>query len=170
MVKINFGVVEKLLAVRGGRRGYISPMPTFRLAGVTYEYVAPEFEGDREEVRSWEYGKWPHVGADVPLNTGGTVEVYGEAMRWGHGVVLTRWTDDEGHMHSAWLPKDNVRRLTASEWDIIEYNLCPPDLRPIRWGTRLPGFLTNDTCRVDSCKGPRSRMLCLHLRSQDDHL
>lgn len=138
---MDVGVVAKLLPLVGRWRGYIRPVPTFNLAGVAYEYVAPEFEGDREEIHSWEYGKWPRVGVDVPLSTGGTVEVYGEAMRWGHGVVLALWSDDEGHMHSAWLPKDNVRRLTASEWDIIEYNQCPPDLRPIRWGTRLPGFL-----------------------------
>lgn len=41
------------------------------------------------------------------------------------GLILTRWRDDEGHFHSARLPKENVRRLTASEWDIIEHHLKP---------------------------------------------
>lgn len=63
--------------------------------------------------------------AEIPLQSGGTVNVYGEAMRWGHGLILTCWRDDEGHLHSAWIPKDNVRRLTASEWDVIEYQQCP---------------------------------------------
>lgn len=59
----------------------------------------------------------------------------------GHGLILTRCRDDEGHYHSAWVPKENVRRMTASEWDIIEYHQCPPELRCIRCGKRLPGFL-----------------------------
>lgn len=62
-------------------------------------------------------------------------------MRWGHGQILARWQDDDGHPHFAWIPNDYVRRLTASEWDIIAYHQCPPELRSIQWGTRLPGFL-----------------------------
>lgn len=38
-------------------------------------------------------------------------------------------------------PGCKVRRLTPSEWDIIEYHQCPPELRFIRWGERFPGFL-----------------------------
>lgn len=108
---------------------------------LSYDYLAPEFEGVRDDVRSWEYGQWPRVEAAVPLVDRRTVNVYGEAMRWGHGLILTRWRDDEGHMHSAWLPKESVRRLTASEWDIIAYHQCPPELRSIQGGKRLPGFL-----------------------------
>lgn len=141
MVKLDVGAVSRLLTGATKRRGYIRRMPAFTLAGVKYEYLTPELEGDRDEVHSWEYGKWPRVEAEIPLQSGGTVKVFGEAMRWGHGLILTRWRDDEGHYHSAWLPKDNVRRLTASEWDIIDYHQCPPELRPIRWGKRLPGFL-----------------------------
>lgn len=138
---MDMGAVVKLLTGAGNRRGYIRAMPTFTLAGVSYDYVDAKLEGDLEEIHSWEYGKWPRVEASVPLNGGGTVSVYGEAMRWGHGLILSRWRDDEGHMHSAWIPKDNARRLTASEWDIIEYHQTPPERRPIRWGKRLPGFL-----------------------------
>lgn len=141
MVKLDPGAVSRLLIGQGTRRGYIRPMPTFTLAGVKYEYLTPELEGDRDEVHSWEYGNWPCVEAEIPLQSGGTVKVFGEAMRWGHGLILTRWRDDGGHMHSAWLPKDNVRRLTPSEWDIIAYHQCPPELRSIQWGNRLPGFL-----------------------------
>lgn len=141
MVKLDVGAVARLLTGQGRRRGYIRAMPTFTLAGVKYEYLAPESEGDPDEVHSWEYGQWPRVEAAVPLKDGGTVSVYGEAMRWGHGQILTRWKDDDGHMHSAWLPKDNARRLTASEWDIIAYHQCPTEIRSIQWGKRLPGFL-----------------------------
>ncbi|MDQ0865711.1 hypothetical protein QF036_003292 [Arthrobacter globiformis] len=37
----------------------------------------------------------------------------------GHEQIIVRWLDDEEHAHVAWIPKDNVRRLTASEGDII---------------------------------------------------
>ncbi|MDP9694449.1 UNVERIFIED_ORG: hypothetical protein J2X79_002008 [Arthrobacter globiformis] len=116
-------------------------MPAFTLARVSYDYLAPSVEGDLEEIHSWEYGQWPRVEAAVPLKDGGTVNVYGEAMRWGHEQIIVRWLDDEEHAHVAWIPKDNVRRLTASEWDIIAYHQCPPELRSIQWGKRLPGFL-----------------------------
>jgi hypothetical protein len=141
MVKIDVGAVVRMLAGTCGQRRYIRAMPTFTLTGVEYDYLAPKLEGDPEDVYSWEYGKWPKVEAAVPLKAGGSVNVYGETMRWGHGHVLTRWLDDEGHTHSAWIPKGNVRRLTASEWDIIEYHRTPENLRMIRWGNRLPGFL-----------------------------
>jgi hypothetical protein len=38
-------------------------MPTFTLAGVTYDYLAPKLEGDPEDVNSWECGNWPKVEA-----------------------------------------------------------------------------------------------------------
>lgn len=136
-MKIDVEAVGRLLT--GSR--YIRGMPTFTLAGVKYDYLAPEFEGDPEEVHSWEYGKWPHVEADVPLTGGGTVTIHGEASRWYHDQVIVSWRDDDRHTFWTWLPAANVRRLTASEWDIIEYHRCPPELRAIRWGDRLPGFL-----------------------------
>lgn len=71
-------------------------MPTFTLADVVYDYLTPTLEGDPEELHSWEYGKWPRVEAAVPLKAGGSVNVYGETMRWGHGRILTRWLDDKG--------------------------------------------------------------------------
>lgn len=134
---MNVKATARLLAQ--GR--YIGPVPTFTLVGVAYDYLAPTIEGDPEDVRSWEYGSYPKVEAAVPLMMGGTVKVYGEASRWGHGYVIVSWNDDDWHPHWAWIPAGNVRRLTASEWDIIEYNQCPPERRGIRWGNRLPGFL-----------------------------
>lgn len=122
------------------RGRYIYAMPNFIFAGVDYDYLTPKLEGDPEEVHSWAYGKWPKVEAAVPLTAGGTVYVYGQASRWGHDHIIVSWRDDDGHTHWAWIPAGNVR-LTASEWDIIEYQQCPPELRSIRWGNRMPGFL-----------------------------
>lgn len=115
-------------------------MPSFTLDGVTHEYL-PGSPGRPEAVHSWDYGHWPRVEASVPLTGGGTVRVYAQAMRWNREDILTRWQDDEDHFHDAWVPAANVRRLTASEWDIIEYHRCPENLRHIQWGKRLPGFL-----------------------------
>lgn len=123
------------------RGGYIAGMPTCILAGVAYDYLAPTIEGDPDEVRSWEYGHWPKVEAAVPLMTGGTVRVYGEASRWGHGHIIVSWFGDERHPHWAWIPTGNVRRMTDSEWDVIEYHQCSPGRRGFRWGSRMPGFL-----------------------------
>jgi hypothetical protein len=137
VVKIDVEAVSRMLP----RRGYIYGMPTFTLAGATYDYLAPTLEGDPEDVHSWEYGKWPKVEAAVPLTAGGTVQLYGEAARWGHDHVIVSWRDDAGQTLWAWIPAANVRRLTESEWDIIEYDRCPENLRHIRWSSRLPGFL-----------------------------
>lgn len=138
VVKINVDAVGLLLSPRGGS---VYGLPTFTLAGVTYDYLTPAIGGDPEDVRSWEYGKYPKVEAALPLTTGGTLRVYGEASRWGRGHVIVSWLDDAWHPHWAWIPAGNVRRLTDSEWDIIEYQRCSPDRRPIRWGNRLPGFI-----------------------------
>lgn len=115
-------------------------MPSFTLGGVSYEYLTPAPQ-DAGKLQSWEYGHWPRVEAAVALVGGGTVEVYGEASRWGADVVHVRWHDDVGHYHQAWIPKGRVRRLTPSEWDIIQFHECPENLRHIQWGKRLPGFL-----------------------------
>lgn len=77
----------------------------------------------------------------MPLATGGSVTVYAEASRWAGDTIHVRWADDDEHFHAAWVPKANVRRLTASEWDIIQFHACPESLRHIQWGKRLPGFL-----------------------------
>jgi hypothetical protein len=40
-----------------------------------------------------------------------------QATQWDDSCrddILTRWLDDEGHTHMAWLPAVNVRRLTGS--------------------------------------------------------
>jgi hypothetical protein len=114
-------------------------MPSFTLGGVTHDYLTPKAPG--QGVQSWEYGHWPRVEAAVPLAGGGTVPLYGEAMRWAPESILARWMDDDGHFHMAWLPSSAVRRLTPSEWDVIEFHACPENLRHVRWGKRLPGFL-----------------------------
>ena len=116
-------------------------MASFTLGGVSYEYLTPPKPQRLHLIRSWEYGHWPRVEAAVPIAGGATVSVYGEASRWSDEQVHVRWADDDGHFHAAWLPIENVRRLTASEWDIIEFHRCPESLRHIQWGKRLPGFL-----------------------------
>lgn len=116
-------------------------MPSFILGGVMYEYVAPPKPQRLHLIRSWEYPNWPRVEAAVQLTDGGTVTVYGEASRWSDELVHVRWADDEEHFHASWVPMANVRRLTDSEWDIIEFHACPPELRHVRWGSRMPGFL-----------------------------
>lgn len=141
MVKLDVGAVARLLTGAARGRGYIRPMPSFTLAGVKHEYLTPDLNGDPGVVHSWEYGQWPRVESAIPLKSGGTVSVYGESMRWTAREVLVRWRDDEGHHHSAWIPTSNVRRLTPSEWDIIEYHQTPENLRSVRWSHRLPGFL-----------------------------
>lgn len=141
VAKFDAGAVVKLLTGMGTQRGYIRPMPTFTLDGFQYDYLDPKLEGDPEDVHSWEDGKWPRVEAAVPLATGGTVNVHAVASRWGRGLVRVGWEDDNGHRHSAGISTANVRRMTASEWDIIEYHQTPENLRMIRWGKRLPGFL-----------------------------
>ncbi|QWY79663.1 hypothetical protein PP637_gp33 [Arthrobacter phage Persistence] len=115
-------------------------MPSFTLAGVTYEYLTAPKPERLHLIRSGTTRPGP-VEAAVQLADGGTVTVYGQASRWSAGQIQVRWQDDEDHFHAAWLPTANVRRLTASEWDIIEFHNCPENLRHIQWGKRLPGFL-----------------------------
>lgn len=115
-------------------------MATFMLYGQTYEYLTPS-GGSPEEAQSWTYGEYPKVSASVPLAGGGTVSVYAEAQRWTNSHILTAWKDDHGDGHWAWIPKENIRRVTDSEWDIEEYRRCPEHLCGVRWGKRLPGFL-----------------------------
>jgi hypothetical protein len=69
----------------------IGPMPTFTLDGVTYDYLAPAGPVRLHLIRSWEYGSWPRIEAQVPLVDGGTVAVYGEASRWSVEQVHVRW-------------------------------------------------------------------------------
>jgi hypothetical protein len=141
MVKMDMAAVFRMLAGQGKRGGYSEAMPSFLLDGVTYDYVTPPKPERLHLIKSWEYPNWPRVEALVPLTDGGTVAVYGEASRWSAEEIHVRWADDDGHFHQAWLPKENVRRLTPSEWDIIEYHLTPEHLRHVSWGHRLPGFL-----------------------------
>jgi hypothetical protein len=116
-------------------------MPSFTLRGASYEYLTPPTPQRLHLIHSWEYGHWPRVEAQIPLAAGGTVAVYGQGMRWTADLILVRWQDEEDHFHMAWIPKADVRKLTPSEWDIIEFHACPPELRAVRWGKRLPGFL-----------------------------
>jgi hypothetical protein len=116
-------------------------MPIFTQDSTSYEYLRPSRFKDHEEVQSWEYGSYPKVLASVQLASGGTVDVYAHATRWSNTHVCTIWVDQTSQTFVAWVPKDNVRRATDSEWDIDQYRRCHPDNRVIRWGDRLPGFL-----------------------------
>jgi hypothetical protein len=115
-------------------------MASFTLDGECYEYLMPD-PGHAEDTRSWTYGKYPKVLASLPLAGGGTVDVYATADRWTPSHILVSWLDDGWRRRWAWVPAGNVRRVTESEWDIEEYRRCPENLRGIRWGDRLPGFL-----------------------------
>jgi len=52
-----------------------------------------------------------------------------------------QWYDDDKDGLTAWLPEEDVRPVTNSEWDIDQHNRCPEALRGVRWSKRLPGFL-----------------------------
>lgn len=116
-------------------------MASFTLDGETHEYLRPDPGHRPEDAKSWEYGKYPKVMASLPLADGGTVDVYAHADRWNPSHILVSWLDDDRHVHWAWIPAGNVRRVTDSEWDIEEYRRCPDNLRGIRWSDRLPGFM-----------------------------
>jgi hypothetical protein len=107
--------------------------------GESYEYLKQD-PGHTEETRSWEYAKYPRVIATLPLPAG-TVDVYTIAERWNSSHILVSWLDDGRQPHRAWIPAGNARRVSDSEWDVEEYRRCPENLRHIRWGNRLPGFL-----------------------------
>lgn len=119
----------------------ILPPTSFLLNGVTYEFEHPERLGPVEDVRSWEPGSQPKVHAQVSLKAGGKVGVYALATHWNRTQISVQWYDDEKDSLTAWLPKEDVRPVTNSEWDIDEYNRCPEWLRVVQWGKRLPGFL-----------------------------
>jgi hypothetical protein len=112
----------------------------FQWEGLTYEHapMQPTLHG---KPRSWPYDSRPTVAAQIPLVAGGAVEVLALAERWGEGFVLVRWVDDNDKTLNGWVPTTMVRKLTPSEWDIEQYRRCPPHLRGIQWGNRLPGFL-----------------------------
>jgi hypothetical protein len=108
-------------------------MPTFALNGATYEYLQPGPDGGPAAAHSWEYGRWPRVEVAVPLVDGGAVTVHAEASRWAGNTIHVRWADDDGHFHGAWVPKGNVRQLTASEWGHHRVPRVPrvPAARPV---------------------------------------
>ncbi|NUU30833.1 hypothetical protein [Arthrobacter sp. C9C5] len=117
-------------------------MASFILDGETFEYLKPDPGHSPEDAKSWEYGKYPKVLATLPLADGGTATVYAVAERWNPSHILVSWADDWRHAHWAWIPAGNVERVTDSDWDIEEYQRCPEKLRAIRWGNRLPGFVS----------------------------
>jgi hypothetical protein len=116
-------------------------MASFTIDGQTYEYLRQD-PGPHENIQSWEYGSYPKIMAKLPLADGSTVDVYSPASRWNPSHILVAWQDDDKRPHWAWIPAGNVRRVTDSEWDIEEYRRCPEHLRSIRWGARLPGFIS----------------------------
>lgn len=114
---------------------------SFVLDGETYEFVKPDRQGPVSGVRSWLLGEYPKVFAWVPLKAGGRVGVYAEAVHWNATQIHVRWFDDDKESLTAWVAKEDVRPVTASEWDIDQFNRCEESLRSIRWGKRPPGFL-----------------------------
>jgi hypothetical protein len=107
-------------------------MASFTLDGETYEYLRPDPGHPPDKIRSWEYRDYPKIMASVPLPRGATMDVYAVAEGWNLSYILVSWADDGDHAHWAWIPADNVRRVTDSEWDIEEYRRCPENLRAIR--------------------------------------
>lgn len=138
MVKLDVEAVGRLLA--GGR--YVYGMASCTLDGETFEYLKPDPGHEPEDARSWTYGSYPKVLARLPLANGGTVTAYAVAQRWNPSHIRMGWADDSRHSHWAWIPAGNVERVRDSEWDIEEYRRCPEHLRGVRWGNRLPRFLT----------------------------
>jgi len=114
-------------------------MPSFSLDGTTYEYVQ-EPPGRPEATKSWEYGLYPKVLATL-TTTPALVTIYAQASRWNGDSVLVEWEDDDRRKHWTWVDRTAAKAVTDSEWDIWEYHRCPPNLRGVRWGDRLPGFL-----------------------------
>jgi hypothetical protein len=142
MVKIDVDAARCLLRPRAR---YSDGMASFTLDGETYEYLKPDPGHPPEEAKSWTYGSYPKIMASVPLADGGTVSVYAVAERWNPSHIFASWADDGRHAHWAWIPAGNVERISDSEWDIEEYRRCPENLRHIRWGSRLPGFLPSSS-------------------------
>lgn len=114
-------------------------MPSFTLNGAVYAYDAPRPPGRPETTRSWVYGHYPKVRASLPAQP--PVTVYAQAARWNGDRILVEWEDDDRRKHWTWVDGSAVERATASEWDIWEYHRSPANLRGVRWGDRLPGFL-----------------------------
>lgn len=117
------------------------PPSMFELEGVTYEFMEVARIGPVEDVRSWPLDGRPKVHAQIPLKTGGTIAVYAHATHWSKTQISVQWYDDDKISLATWLPKESVRPVTESEWDIDEYNRCPEMLRVIQWGKRMPGIL-----------------------------
>jgi hypothetical protein len=92
-------------------------MQRFTLNGTTHHFLEPNGFEDPKEVRSWEYGHYPKVLAAVPLTGGGTANVLGESTRWTHTHVGVLWWDHAGKICWAWIPKENVRPASDTEWD-----------------------------------------------------
>lgn len=114
-------------------------MPSFTLDGRSHDY-AQEPPGRPETSRSWEYGRYPKVRATLPASPA-PVTVYAQASRWNGDRVLVEWEDDSRRKHWTWVDRGAVEAVTDSEWDIWEYHRCPDNIRGVRWGDRLPGFL-----------------------------
>lgn len=114
-------------------------MPSFTLDSVTYVYTQDP-PGRPENTHSWEYGRYPKVRATL-RTAPAPVDVYAQGSRWNGDSILVEWEDDGRRKHWMWVDASEVERATASEWDIWEYQRCPENLRGVRWGDRLPGFL-----------------------------
>lgn len=107
-VKIDPDAVARMLT----RGTYVYGMASFTLDGETHEYLRPDPDHQPEDTKSWAYGNFPKVLAALPLAGGGTVAVYAVAESWNPSHILVSWADDGRHAHWAWIPADNVERVT----------------------------------------------------------
>ncbi len=56
------------------------------------------------------------------------------------------------HARWAWIPAGKIPSVPDSEWDIEVYRRCLENLRGVRWGSRLPGFLPEQSSLRVRCR------------------
>ncbi|MBT2566580.1 hypothetical protein J7I84_08750 [Arthrobacter sp. ISL-85] len=84
--------------------------------GAEYAHADPRPELAPGSVRRFVYGSEPKVIAQVPLASGGTVEVHGYATHYNQDWVSVAWTDETFQHLSCWVPSASVRRPGEGEW------------------------------------------------------
>lgn len=77
----------------------------------------PRAGAGRWERQQVHRGQWPEVIAQVPLASGGTVEVHGYATHYTQEWVAVVWNDDNVQHFDCWTPAADVRRPAEGEWN-----------------------------------------------------
>lgn len=95
------GIEKRTKFLQGGQ--------TFEIADLTPE-LAPG------SVRRFTWGDEPQVIAQVPLASGGTLEVHGYATHYTKDWVSVQWNDDRIQNVNCWVPAADVRRPAEGEW------------------------------------------------------